>query len=546
MPCWMGVMGVRMFGRLRVARTAAIAVFLAAFPIYLVYLSSAGRAVRSTAIQIPKQFLWSMGDHLAQPFSEMISHGDPLRASWSILSKLARSGDYATAKAHLDDVIGKYDLKSTGKLRYGYAHEKLPAGWWSGMDMFLLPMILTMVGNKTGNGEYRAVAEKMLSVALKSPLEGGSVWPDEGQGCWISEYSWEGMTRKDEYYVLNGHLFALTALKVTADALKSGVLRNAFACAVAGTKSRADRFIKDTKWPRYMLNAPTINPPHYVVYEAIQLGDLYRLTGDQFFGEQEQARKDVISRFYPVYRVKKSDGYDVFFSASGVPHPDNLFLFEVTCIDAAYRTDSKSGFLRWAFIKGPLQEPACSVVSNHMDQSYELFKATWFRDVTETDSASVVASKVTASLDAESGEGDWFRIDPARRSSPVGETSYLDVEARLEVSLPIRPLSDHAIITMEIETDSALQIGVRLFTNGKVIERYMLPIATGKRIIAFSKLGFDKSDGFDTVERIMLVVHTEKMDHVANVRLGKIAISENQYEFYRALSHTDAMVVHAE
>ena len=84
---------------------------------------------------------------------------------------------------------------------------------------------------------------------------------------------------------------------------------------------------------------------------------------------------------------------------------------------------------------------------------------------------------------------------------------------------------------------------VRLYGGGRVIQRYMLPLAARKQIIAFSKLGFEKADSFDSVDRIMLVVHTANMTKVGNIRLGTISVSENQYEFYQTVAHADAPVV---
>ncbi|MFD9897500.1 D-glucuronyl C5-epimerase family protein [Mesorhizobium sp. NPDC059025] len=498
-----------------------------------------------------KQFNWSSRALFEKPFSELITEDNPLLSTWAVWANFYSTRDAAEASKRLDQIIAKYNLNRMAKLTYGFQHEKLAPGWWSGMDMFFMPMVLVAVAEKTGNENYIGLARKMLDLALTSPEEGGSMWPDNGSGCWLSEYSWEGMKREDEYYVLNGHLFALTSLKILADKLGSPKLQSAFECATAGTVKLADRFLKDTKWPLYMLHKPTINPPHYLLFEQLQFAGLYQLSGYPFFKQQEINRSDVFSRYYPVYLVNGREGRTVFFSSSGNPHPYNLDLFEIhlNCSDGdqsvSYQTDNRRGFMRWAFAFGPSPAtPTCSVMSNYMDQAFEIYQTNWFREVNSDDAAVTIASPIYPSLDAVKGEDGWIKIDPSVTSSPPGEKTYLDDEARLDLKFPNRALSDAAIVSIEVETDAPMKMAVRLHDGDMMVERYLIPGSAGiKQIMSFSKLGFEGADDLMSIDGITLVIFTDKMTQPAHIRLGRVSIAENQYEFFRVLEKSDGAVV---
>lgn len=498
-----------------------------------------------------KQFNWSSRELSEKPFSELMLRDSPLVAVWAVWVRFYKTRDATMASELLNQIITKYDLTHTTKLTYGFQHDNLKPGWWSGMDMFFMPLVLVAVAEKTGNQNYLDLANQMLDLALTSPENGGSMWPDVGNGCWLSEYSWDGMKREDEYYVLNGHLFALTSLKILADKLASPKLQSAFECATVGTEKLADRFLKDAKWPRYMLHEPTINPPHYLLYEQLQFAGLHKLTGYPFFRQQELNRSEVFSRYYPVYLINGRDEPQVFFSSSGNPHPYNLDLFEIhlNCSDGernvSYRAEKQRGFLRWGFAFGPAPaNPTCSVVSNYLDQTFELYRTNWFREVNSDDAAVTIASPVHLSLDAVRGDDDWIKIDPSVRSSPDGQKTYLDDEARIDLKFPSRHFSDAAIISMEVETDAPLKMAVRLHDGDMTVERYLIPGSAGiKQIFSFSKLGFEGADDMAAIDGITLVVFTDKMTEAAKLRLGRVSIAENQYEFFRVLEKSDGAFV---
>lgn len=323
-------------------------------------------------------------------------------------------------------------------------------------------------------------------------------------------------------------------------------------CIRVRGKGHQDEGITISGYTVASLHADTLNTKsaHYLLYEALQFAGLHALDPDGFFREQELARQESFSRHYPLYRVSGRFGDSVFFSASGNPNPYNIDIFEIDLRcgrgDEVLSTDKQRGFLRWAFVYGPfpVDSPRCSVVSKYMGQEYELYRGTWFREVNEDDRPEIIAVSVQPALDAVHGEGDWVVIDPARKHSADGESSYTDVEARLTYSFPRRPLSNDAILALEVDTDSTLKVSVRLHDGEKSIHRYLLPISGGiRQMLAFSRVGFEGSQDFDGFDGLTLIVHTEDMLASANVRVRSIIHAANQYEFYQAAKGSDALMV---
>lgn len=227
------------------------------------------------------------------------------------------------ALTSLDFVMNDYSpaerLGDGIRFRYGYGHGKLPSGWWSGMDGFLAPLTMFSAWEITGVDRYRKAAIATAKLAIQSPEQGGSLWREDS-GCWVSEYSWTGMTMQDEYQVLNGHLYGLHALLLLAKATDDETLVEAAECAVKGTKNR--NFVRrDGKWTWYQLTPPVIAPSGYMLFEAAEFKSLFNETGDRYFLEQAEIRNNLYAQQFPVSAEKRSDDFRLTISTIGAPHP---------------------------------------------------------------------------------------------------------------------------------------------------------------------------------------------------------------------------------
>jgi hypothetical protein len=477
-----------------------------------------------------------------------LAQGDPLVSTWAVWNRLANSGDREQAKRDVAKIISNWNLFETRKLTYKYQYKALAPGWWSSMDSLFFPLLLLQVYD-LGDREIE-LAREMIEISLRSPLVGGSLWPDEGKGCFFSEYSWPGMTSEDEYYVMNGHLFSLTALKLISNIIPEKKFSTAVECSIKGTRLLSDRFIHRNHWPLYQLVPKTINMPHYVIFEIVQFTDLWDLTGDQFFFDQKLAREHALERQYPVYLVSSANRRFLFFSGVGAPHPyePDLFLSSVSCVDEKSRTVhlraiNKEGLPKSRFLKSDSIHSnikRCDVYSSLGNgQITRIFSTSVIKEIEDKPALEMKFSS-EGMFDAvlHGSNSNQFLIDPSRKYSNDGESSYLDVEGRLVFSVPGVILNSDRMFSVEIDADQEVPIGVILWQNDKSVARYYRPLLNSEHnIIVVSPLGFDGADDLRAVDKIGVVVYTDKMLSPARIDVRSVKLIDNLYQFYLLLSN---------
>jgi len=485
-------------------------------------------------------------------FKKGMESGDPLIAVWSIWAELYKTKDFSDASKKIDMVIQSWDLNKTPKLTYKYAYQELEAGWWSSMDMLLMPLLLTTVWQETGNTEYLKLARGMLKIALTSPTTGGSLWPDDGNGCWFSEYSWPGMTQAQEYYVLNGHLFSLTALKLLADAWRDDKLAAVFDCAVKGTKTRIKEFEGKNGWPLYQLVPATINMPHYVIFEQMQFGNLNALSKDPIWREQLSLRQSILERQYPVYLVRNGKEQFLFFSGIGAPHPyePDLFLNEIEChggkkaslkrIEA--ETLPKGRFYQSTPVNFKIDR--CDVYSliGAENKKIKIFSTRNIVQI-QDEAPKKLAPSVEAAFDAVYESKDQVRIDPSLSFSSDGKSHYLDTQGRITFRFPEIALKPETLLAVELTSDSSLDTGAIFFSKDASISRYYRPLIKDKNnLVVLSNLGFDKSELISSIDAMSIVIWTDKMEKTAQIKVGDLYLIENNYQLYSLLRTGRAVI----
>lgn len=511
---------------------------------------------------VMQQYLWMHPPGTADDsiFTAAIKKGDPLNASVYAFNNFYYERDIKKTKGMVDEIIEKWDLYKTHKLDYPYQYNQMAPGWWSAMDNMFFPLLLVAVNQVEENPKYARLASDMLSNVLRSPQEGGVLWEDNGSGCWFSEYSWEGMQEQDESYVLNGHLFALQALKHLADSYEGSLnLEELYDCAVKGTKEKSDSFFnKDSTWLSYMLNPKTINPPHYVIFETIQFSNLYSLTGDVFFKDQEEDRRDVLSKRYPIYIIESNGNRELLFSLMGAPHPYLLDIYgiSISCINQNYseviysnyhQFDKNRSIVERAFINediGSNDLKECSITSRKRGMDFVLYKTSSFNTIKNDFAPKVIKVKsFSASLDAyqESEEGEVI-INPAIISSEAHD--YLNTQGRLSYEFDEAVvLTEDSFFGIELTPSHDLQIGIHLGSSGLSVFRYYPNLKAGKKnLILLSKLGFDNGDGLTKVTNSMVTVYTHNQEEVASIEIGNSLVFRNQAEIFVYLNGSDAII----
>ncbi len=489
---------------------------------------------------VMKQFLWlaSSDDRVDENIDKAIDQGDPFAATSLAFKDFYVRKNLEDTRKRIDAIIAHWNLYETHKLTYRYAYGKLGVGWWSGMEAMMFPMLLVAYSQEENKKKYIDLANNMLDRMLLSPKDGGVMWR-EGGGCWLSEYAWEGMSQQDEYYVLNGNLLALQALKMSADALGRSDLNDSYNCVLAGTKARSNNFLnKDSQWPLYMLNPPTVNPVHYLIFEAIQFSSLYELTGESFYAEQLADRRRVFEQRYPVYSVGKGWGDQILFSMVGPPHPYILDTYPIKIIcDSPLgefkqfdHHNKKRDLSDRFFVESKFKfsdKTSCSVTAHYYGSNFLLYQTDDFKKTSRLLNPEKIRYEVDASLDAYMADKQKVIVDPARVSSD--EYDYLNTQGRINFRFDPLIFSTDSFLGFELRPNKSLSVAISLSNGSKSFFRYYPKLESNKKnIILLSKIGFDNGLDIDSVRSATIFIYTDKENEKIEVDIGDVLLFDNQ------------------
>jgi D-glucuronyl C5-epimerase C-terminus len=505
--------------------------------------------------QVMKPFLWSYIDYdnSAAGFEVQLEYGDPLRATTLLLQDWHARHDSATTLARVERMVARWHLdEPDGKLTYDFAYNDLPANWRSGMDSWSFPLLLLQAWQSNQSPRLKSLADKLIATASKDVTDGGVVWRG-ADGCWLSEYAFDGMFESREYYVLNGHLYALQAIRMIADISGDETLRELYACGVRGTKARAESYLLGTAWVRYMLQPKVINQTHYVIFESMQFDALAMLDQDPFFVRQAQLRRDLLQRYFPVVARTSPSGNRLVFSTIAAPHPYSVDTYpiylacsdgivqEQHAVEAPYATGVPVA--ERAFLDAPTNlDPAlalCKVESRYAGYGHTLYEGPVIVFAEPVSTGVNIEASFEAQFDAIQMDATNVTVDPARRFSVVGSPpSYLDVEGRLVFTPRVAvDWPADALIGVEFDADGALAVGVTVKSGGGEYFRYYpRTLAGNKVLVLLSPLGFDGGEAIQNLERLTLFVYTDKQSTSVLVRNPRLRKFNNAAELQRYFS----------
>lgn len=467
-----------------------------------------------------KWFFSAPEKQLSEEHFEVVKQtGDPLRLTelaYRLMllgynEPLHRSAAYARGRQVLDHLIKDYQPAERSdtqlKLKYRFATDKLAPGWWSAMDGFLLPLVLLDAAMVTGEERYRVAAKKAFTSISRPVSDGGSVFRNAKTGCWLSVYTWTNMTQAEEYYVLNGHLYALHALYLYAQQSGEPAAHELFDCALKATESNLPRFRRPTvDWAYYMLTPPTINQTHYVIFEMMQFNSLTSLTGSKIFKSESDYRSRVLQKQHGLVFERLESGQEVgtIFPKTAAPHPYNIDTYSIrlNCFDAVGEKlnplrQSKgedvdeSGRTRFATVQTATIPEVCTVESLTGDNAIELFSVKP-RPVDRNGGRDFPNYKLTAIHDAELREGRLVRIRSSYNASPEDPAHYSNHQGRIIVKdISINAISE--IFGIEMFPERAVNIGVGLIdSTGREFFRYYPALrSASQNLVLLSPLGFD-------------------------------------------------------
>ncbi|OFS73698.1 hypothetical protein HMPREF3173_11345 [Pseudomonas sp. HMSC08G10] len=468
---------------------------------------------------------------------------DPLRPfffAFRLLMMHERTGNQENldlAKRTLDFMLDEYQPASRDangtRWFYGFDYDKgIKAPWWSGMDGFFGPMTLFAGWQATGNERYREAALKSAHLMLKPPTEGGVLWR-ENDTCWISEYSWKGITKDKEYHVLNGHLWGLQALYMLADASGDKQLMEAYECAKKGTFSRLPQYYStNDNWTWYQLVPKVINPTHYSIIETAQFRAIAAVTGDDAYKEPAQRRADIFKKAYPLYLVKTPKGLQIQFSMMGAP---NAYWTDTYPVTASCKVNGKivSTTNNDAYSEKPLPErmilrlpvkstPDYCNVTVHSNVNVPMYNQDKF-EVIKSSAEDKIDLKPVALLQGKLSTNNTIDVTPEKGESAKPGEARIVIDINRDVSVSEK-------IALVLHTTQESQLEIILQSDDAKLATSYYPILKGDKdnIVVLNKLGFKNgSDLGSKLAKLSLRIYTKPNTKNFEVRIKEASIIRN-------------------
>lgn len=512
--------------------------------------NSAKKCVNTTySIEVEKQlpFLWFFAERdILDPINIQSAKtgGDPLRLIELVYRleywgcQRAKNNDdsaevfFNEAKKLVDFIIDKYQpaLRDDKNLyiHYKNSHNEIKAGWWSAMDGFLVPLVLENSSIIFDDAKYRIAAKKAFYSVSRPVNSGGSVWWVGGKSdvAWLSEYSWPEMTEKDEYWVLNGHLYALQALKLYAMLTKDLYADNLYEAAFMGTVTKINQFNSMRHWTLYMLNPKTINQTHYVIFEKLLFDSLFLLTNNSFFKEHAQIRINKLKASTPINMIKRNDGiFEVTLLRATPPHPYNIDMYrtELKCYDVYGEKviDEFSLKLEQQFLVAHSdKEPKKCDVYAHVREGLAVFLFST-SDLNIKSGLVLSTPDFSVKYDAVKKYERNFEIDPNLVNIDRGE---------LNIEVHNKSFDQtNGLFGFDMDVSERVNFGVVITDSaGKEFFRYYPALERGKNLVILSPLGFNNiEEAVLPFKKIDLHIYTGNQNKRIYGRIGNIFFSKN-------------------
>lgn len=256
---------------------------------------------------------------------------DALRTCPTLIRKL-RYGD----KNEWDACYQEIDRLMDQFYTYGYLPREPYPGlgdYVTSMDAPLLAVTAEFAYERSNDVRFRQYIEDILPYLTASTQENGYVLKINNEEWWPLEYAWTSVTEEDAWFVLNGSLFGMVGIEMLYQLTGSPDLKELSEKAFTAYQERAELFFyPDQNWSYYSLNyldgQPIINRYEKLLIEITSFDSLYQFTGKDFYREQAQLRRDLITKMIPIYLVDDGTSCTAYALRAAAPHPYEVDIYE--------------------------------------------------------------------------------------------------------------------------------------------------------------------------------------------------------------------------
>ncbi len=549
-------------------------IFLA-LPVILLTISSCGKNDKENFFgrQI-KPIIWGSDDlstkeHLAD-FQAGKREPHPLDIGKSLIytaHRYQQTGDsfykeqsmgYLALIETLYDNPEYYD-KNTFK--YNFSHNNLKPGWWSGMANSAIVFGLTLCDDVYGT-DHGEIVEALIDNLKTDYEEGGCLYPIDENKSWILEYAWPGINKTSVKFVLNGFLYSLICLKMAHNISPNPNLEQLFNKGWLALEHKIDDYyFQGVKWTKYDLN-PTIEPPHYAIFDIILLESLASFENgkEEWIEKTLSRRRGILKQAYRLDIAKReSDSYSTMFSLIGPPNPYWIDIYPIEIkinftdkrgtkiINSYPPKEFEMNIYKRGFISFDLDQDEFSKIrdiaisSKYQGQKQQLFKYSQeelFRNIKVVENKNIIARKaLSANYDGVFGDS-VVTIEP-ERTYDTNVKNYKNNVA--QIVIPFREVEyfkeDKNLV---LKIYNSIEIPDHKFfihsEDGKVYQQYYKSISKGNNVVVLNPAKFKNYKSNKGIKKIVWQIYTSKQRQKGDVRIDDVFKAKTQIEIEKIRS----------
>ncbi|WP_421810419.1 D-glucuronyl C5-epimerase family protein [Flagellimonas sp.] len=459
----------------------------------------------------------------------------------------------------IDTLTNNPTYFSDNTFKYNFAHGKIKAGWWSGMANSAMVAGLSYA-DKVFGSNHNDIIDSLITNLTTSYEKGGSLYSDSEDKAWILEYAWKGMDEASIKSVFNGFVFALVCLERANMISPNPKLEKLILDGKNALEEEVDQFyFEDIEWTKYDL-LPTIEPPHYAIFDIMLLEALNG--GQEWVLNDLERRRRILKNGYRFNAQINEDGrYSMLFSLIGPPHPywidtyplemEAFFSFgkkKIFLSNPPKDFDveiSKRGFVAFDLTErefNDLKKIEIQAVYSGERQKVATYGKKEISIITYDESApnEIDHKELIVGFDAYL-DGHEIAVDPNRKYDSINENYRNNIA---QIIIPFRDglqlkENENLILKTEFDFDVSPHRFYLYTENGKVYDRYYLPLRAGKNIVVLNPVGFSEFDVKENIVKLAWRIYTNKMTNKGRMKWGGIYKTKNNFQLKKILDHPE-------
>ena len=195
-----------------------------------------------------------------------------------------------------------YQRKSGNSTLYLYPEDYevfVGMEWWSGMANSAIGVSYLLAFEITEDEKFKTKAVSAMNGVINPIAENGCAIELNEDASWYLEYADLNRADSNAYFVHNGFMYSLAALKYFENVLEEEVYSKSFEKGIKALNLKEkDFFYADLKWTYYMQNPRTVESLHHAIFELILLDALISEDRRSFLKQSAHIRREIIKKEY--------------------------------------------------------------------------------------------------------------------------------------------------------------------------------------------------------------------------------------------------------